>query len=52
MSSPAHINLIAEEVSDEVVKAEKPALVLRLSKKQIAQRNSKKTVAVGGGVDK
>ena len=49
MSSPAHINLIAEEISDEVAKEEeKPTL--KLSKKQVAQRASRKTVSVGGGV--
>ena len=53
MSSPAHINLIAEEASDEVTKEDdKAPTTLRLSKKQVAQRNSRKskTVSVGGGV--
>lgn len=53
MSSPAHINLIAEEASDEVTKEEDTsASTLKLSKKQLAIRNSRKSksVTVGGGV--
>lgn len=51
MSSPAHINLIVEEVSDEVVKEEEKSLTLKLSKKQIAIKSSRKSgqVPVGGG---
>lgn len=51
MSSPAHINLIAEEASDEVAKAA-DAAAPKLTKKQAAVKASraKKTVKVGGGV--
>ena len=50
LSSPAHINLIAEEASDEVTKEDdKVPATLKLSKKQLAQRRSK-GVSVGGGV--
>jgi hypothetical protein len=52
MSSPAHINLISEEVGDEVEKPKDAPANLKLSKKQIAQRLSRKgkSVPVGGGV--
>lgn len=45
---PAHINMIAEELSDEVAK-ESSATPLKLSKKQVAQKRG--LVAVGGGID-
>lgn len=53
MASPAHINLIAEEVSDEVAKEAESTSTYTLSKKQWAQKASrarKGTVAVGGGI--
>lgn len=51
MSSPAHINLIGEEVSDEVAKESEEPKTLKLSKKQIAQNSSRSSrVTVGGGV--
>jgi hypothetical protein len=50
LSCPAHINLIAEEASDEVTKEDdKAPATLKLSKKQIAQGRGK-GIAVGGGV--
>jgi large subunit ribosomal protein L17e len=51
MSSPAHINIIGEETSDEVAKAAEPAASL-LSRKQQAQKAAavrRGKVAVGGG---
>jgi len=48
MSCPAHIELIAEEKNEEIVK-EKDTTAPRLSKKQVAQSKSKK-VKIGGGV--
>jgi hypothetical protein len=47
-SSPAHIEIIVEEKNEEIVK-EKEEVVLKLSKKQLAQSKSK-TIKVGGGV--
>lgn len=47
MSSPAHVELIAEEKADEVAKGDDKPQV-RLSRKQIAQGRG--TVAVGGGL--
>ena len=47
MSSPAHIEIIVEEKSEEIVK-EKESTPLKLSKKQIAQGRG--TVKVGGGI--
>jgi len=47
MSCPAHIELIAEEKNEEIVK-EKDATV-KLSKKQAAQVRGRKLVKVGGG---
>ncbi len=52
MSSPAHINLIGEEVSDEVSKETNEPKALRISKKQVAQKAAKArrgAVVVGGG---
>ena len=53
MSSPAHINLLGEVVSEEIAKGEAAATTFQLSKKQSAQnaaRTSRKSkVAVGGG---
>ncbi len=48
MSSPAHVELIAEEKAEEVTKA-KEETTTRLSRKQIAQGRGGK-VAVGGGL--
>ena len=47
MSSPAHVELIAEEKSEEIVKETEPVSI-KLSKKQQAQRV--RTIKVGGGV--
>ena len=46
-SSPAHIQLIAEEAADEIVK-EADAVERKMSRKQAAQARSKK-IPVGGG---
>ncbi len=46
MSSPAHVELFAEEKAEDVAKATEEKAV-RLSRKQIA-RGHGKTVAVGG----
>jgi len=51
MSSPAHVEIIAEEKNEEIAKeAEKEDA--KLTKKQIAQSKSrgKSTVKVGGGI--
>ena len=48
MSSPAHIELMAEEKDQEIVK-EKESVPKVLSKKRMAQL---RTVKVGGGVAK
>jgi hypothetical protein len=48
MSCPAHIELIAEERNDEIVK-EKDVEVVKKSKKQAAQFRAK-TIKAGGGV--
>ncbi len=48
MSSPAHVELIAEEKAEEVAKAKEESTV-RLSRKQIAQGRGGK-VTVGGGL--
>lgn len=48
MSCPAHIELIAEEKNEEIVKEKDPEAP-KLSKKQAARANAKK-VTVGGGV--
>lgn len=48
MSSPAHVEIIAEEVNEDIVK-EKEEKVLKMSKKQVAQSRTKKII-VGGGV--
>jgi len=45
MSSPAHIEIVASEVNDEVEKEEEVAP--KMSRKQIAQKNSR--IKVGGG---
>lgn len=50
MSSPAHIELMGEEPSTEVVKEAEPAAAVTISKKRAAQLRSK-TVKVGGGVN-
>lgn len=47
MSSPAHIEIIAEEQLDEVVKEEEKLAGPKLSKKQLAQSRTKR-VKVGG----
>lgn len=46
MSSPAHVELIAEEKAEEIAK-EKEVKTLKLTRKQFAQRGR---VAVGGGI--
>ena len=46
MSSPAHIELIAEEKNDEISK-EKEVVTLKVSKKQAAKARS---IKVGGGI--
>ena len=46
MSSPAHVEIIAEEKNEEIVK-ESEETVVKLSKKQLAQAKSKK-VTIGG----
>mmetsp|Transcript_18540 Transcript_18540/g.31038 ORF Transcript_18540/g.31038 Transcript_18540/m.31038 type:complete len:191 (-) Transcript_18540:3461-4033(-) len=48
-SSPAHIEIIAEEKADEIVK-EKEAVAMKLTKKQLAQSRAK-TIKAGGGVN-
>lgn len=48
MSSPAHVELIAEEKAEDVTKA-KEENTTRFSRKQIAQGRGGK-VAVGGGL--
>ena len=48
MSCPAHIELIAEERNDEIVK-EKDEKVQKQSKKQVAQARAK-TIKTGGGI--
>ena len=48
MSSPAHIEIIAEEKNEDVVK-EKESASVRLSKKQLAQGRGP-AVPVGGGI--
>lgn len=50
MSCPAHIELIAEERNDEIVK-EKDVSVVKQSKKQVAQSRAKQ-IKIGGGVTK
>ena len=47
MASPAHVELIAEEKSEEVAKEAAPAAP-KLSKKQLAQARTKRVI-VGGG---
>lgn len=52
MSCPAHIELIAEERNDEIVK-EKDEKVVKFSKKQVAQASARtKRIKAGGGVTK
>jgi hypothetical protein len=53
MSSPAHINIIVQEVNDEVAKESEVPTTLKLSKKQLAQRSVRKlgSVPVGGGLE-
>ena len=46
-SSPAHIEIIVEEKSEEIVK-EKEQVEVKLSKKQLAQKS--RTIKVGGGI--
>lgn len=46
MSSPAHIELVATEVNDEVAK-EADSKAPKLSRKQLAQKNAR--IKVGGG---
>ena len=48
MSSPAHVELIAEEANEEIVK-EQEAAPAKLSKKQLAQSRSR-TIKTGGGI--
>lgn len=48
MSSPAHIELMAEEKSNEIAK-EKETVEKTVSKKRAAQLRAKNKVAVGGG---
>lgn len=47
MASPAHIELIGEEPSEEIVKESAPE---KKTKKQLAQARSK-SVRVGGGAN-
>lgn len=47
-SSPAHIEIIVEEKSEEIVK-EKEVVEARLSKKQLAQSRTR-TIKIGGGI--
>jgi hypothetical protein len=50
MSSPAHIELIAEQKVEEVVKEkDESAKSFKPSKKQIAQSRSK-AIKIGGGI--
>jgi len=49
MASPAHVELIAEERNEEIVK-EKEVVAPRLSKKQVAQGRGAKQVKAGGGI--
>jgi len=49
MSSPAHVELIAEEKSEEIVKEPEPVSTIKLSKKQLAQSKTR-SIKVGGGV--
>ena len=48
MSSPAHVEMIAEEANEEIVK-EAEAAPAKLSKKQLAQSRSR-TIKSGGGI--
>ena len=48
-SSPAHVEIIAEEKNEEIAK-EKDETATRLSRKQLAQKRAKKTITTGGGV--
>lgn len=50
MSSPAHVEIIAEEKNEEVAKEAEKNVEVKLSKKQIAQSRGKKTVVAGGGI--
>ena len=47
-SSPAHIQIIAEEQSEEIVKEDDSNDEVKLSRKQIAQGRATKRVAVAG----
>lgn len=51
LSSPAHIEIIAEETLDEVVKESEESTVGKLTKKQVAQSKAKAIVAKGGGAN-
>jgi hypothetical protein len=51
MSCPAHIELIAEEKNDEIVKEKDTKIEGKQSKKQVAQFRAK-MIKVGGGVTK
>lgn len=48
MSSPAHVEIIAEEKNEEVAK-EAEKVEVKLSKKQVAQGRGK-TIVAGGGI--
>ena len=50
MSSPAHIEMIAEEKNEEIVKESDEKKSPKQTKKQIAQARAR--VRVGGGVSK
>ena len=51
MSCPAHISLVGEEKSEEIVKEKEEVKVVKRSKKQLAQTRAK-MIKAGGGVDK
>lgn len=48
MSSPAHVEIIAEEKNEEIAK-EAEKVEVKLSKKQVAQGRGK-TITAGGGI--
>jgi hypothetical protein len=52
MSSPAHIEMIAEEKNDEIVKEKEEKQAPKQTRKQIAQAQARARVKVGGGVSK
>ncbi len=50
MSSPAHVELIAEEANEEIAKEQETAAAPRLTKKQLAQSRTRRVIKTGGGI--